>query len=161
MKKAAVLIVILGLVVGCTTGIRDVMKDPLFQAGNKPVREVRLLVFSNTPEKTETILRFVRERSDATEEQVGIRLKVVEIQPIQFTGWTPRGILTDMHRAARGTEYAMSVAFTGRLLPTDSLMLVGLGTFVGVIDDTYRRYMVVRAMDRYVFLHEFFSCLHL
>ena len=132
------------------------MKSPDFQAQNRPVREIQLLVFSNTPDDHERITKFLKECSDIIEEQVGIRLRISGFQPIKWSGLSARGVLTDMHREAGEGGFDMAVAFTGRLLPQDSLVLVGLGGFVGVIDDTYRKYVVVRVMDKYVFIHEFF-----
>ena len=150
MKKlmAILSILVMAFIISCSTGVKQFLKNPAFQDQNLPVREIKLVVFIEKESDQEGKEKFISECSDLLEEQVGMKLRIVKFGKTSWSGYSPIGKLNDLFRQAQDyKDWDMVVAFKSRL---------GWGLFAGIIDDSYRRYMIIGKMDKYVFLHEFF-----
>ncbi len=97
----------------------------------------------------------VRRGSDALFEQVGITLKIIDWKPIE---WQPGGraeALAQVVHAAARYDKPYDIVLALREFAFPELMRYALvGGWEGVIDDTYRRFIVIRRMTVQVLLHE-------
>jgi hypothetical protein len=99
----------------------------------------------------------IKRASDSFEKQVGIRLEIAEFRRKTFisTDWfdTLRQMKETMERPEL-TSFDMAIAFV-RFGPLQAAGFHALGLgYMGCIDDTYRRYVVIKHLDHRIILHE-------
>jgi hypothetical protein len=155
----------MALLPSCSIGtVKPFLKDPEFQAQNLPVRVLRIFVLTDSTHDKSKITKFIDQCSHVIEEQVGIRLEIVEWKNIDWndTDWKSKlltvRILKNIANRTRNDRgrFDIAIAFTGLSLFGDGVLGLFGGTWLGVIDDTYRRYIVVKLLDPYVLIHELF-----
>ncbi len=120
-----------------------------------PVREVRIVVLASDADDFAAAESLVREGSEALSAQVGISLKIVGRRQIDWQSDNRSGVLREVLERMSLYEqpYDMAVAVRGFSL-TGFIGYVLYGGWEAVIDDTYRRYVVIRRMTVQVLLHE-------
>jgi len=140
--------------------VKPFLKSEQLQAENLPTRNLRVLAVTDESHRETKIIEFTDRCSQLIEQQVGIRLEVVGWKDVQ---WNTRfSALRMLKNVADKTwndrdRFDLAVAFTGLTLHGDGIMLaLGAGTWLGVIDDTYRRFIILKVLDPYVLLHELF-----
>jgi hypothetical protein len=120
-----------------------------------PVREVRIVILAPDAGDLLAIEKLVREGSEELSAQVGISLRIVGWRQIRWQSDNRPGVLREVLERMSLYEqpYDMAVGVRG----------FGLAGFIGymvyggweaVIDDTYRRFIVIRRMTVQVLLHE-------
>ena len=148
------------LLSSCSMGtVKPFLKDREFQAENLPVRTLRTLVLTDGTQDKSKIAKFIGECSQLVEEQVGIRLEIIDWKSIDWK--TKLSTVTMLKNIANETSddrgrFDIAIAFTGLSLFGDGVLGVFGGTWLGVIDDTYRRFIIVKLLDPYVLIHELF-----
>jgi hypothetical protein len=158
MKKIIVALILL-LSCGCVHvgTVRTEVSSASFQQQCQPVRVVRCIIFSDETWSNERINAEIKKASDSFERQVGIRLKILEFRQKEFmtTDWLD--VLKEMEQTmkrSRLTSFDMAIAFVNfSPLQAIGFHAFGLG-YMGCIDSTYRRYVVIKHLDYRIILHE-------
>jgi len=153
------------LLSSCSMGtVKPFIKDKEFQAENLPIRTLRVLVLTDGTYDKSKITKLIDQCSQLVEEQVGIGLEIVDWKNIDWNDLDWKGklltvrILKNVANKARSDRdrFDIAIAFTGLSLLGDGVLGLFGGTWLGVIDDTYRRYIIVKLLDPYVLMHELF-----
>ena len=149
------------LAIGCfgPSTIKEPPVTTALQRSVLPMREVRVVVLTPDERKLPAITKLVREGSDALSVQVGICFKIVDWRLIVWQSGRSATVLKQVadHMSRYDKPYDIVLALRG----FDAAGLVGytlLGGWEAVIDDTYRRFIVVRRMTVQVLLHEVCHC---
>jgi hypothetical protein len=146
----------------CSFGtVKPFLKSPEYQSENLPVRTLRILAMTDGTHPQPQIAQTISKCSQISEEQVGIRLEIVDWKEIKLNSGLPRAkILKKVAKESLGdrNSFDIVIAFTGfKLLGGDGIKLALFGTaWLGLIDDTYRRYIIVKLLDPFIILHELF-----
>jgi len=158
MKKIIVALILL-LFCGCAHigTVRTDVSSPSFQEQCQPIRVVRCIIFSDGTWSNERIKVDIKKASDSFERQVGIRLKILEFRQKKFISMDWLDTLREMENTMERpglTSYDMAIAFAS----FGSLQAIGFHTlgfgYMGCIDSTYRRYVVIKHLDYRIILHE-------
>lgn len=158
--RLTVLFLAMVLLSSCSLGtVKPFLKDGEFQAENLPVRTLRTLVLTDGTHDQSKIAKLIDQSSQLAEEQVGIRLKIIDWKNIDWK--SKRSTVKMLKTVANETssdkdQFDIAVAFTGLSVVGDGVLGLFGGTWLGVIDDTYRRFIIVKLLDPYVLLHELF-----
>ncbi len=150
---ALAVLLLLGLVIQSCASVRGHLDDPGFRSDNLPARTLRVLVASDGSYSRQQIERVLFEGSDLLDKQAGIRIHPVEWIGI---GWEKRemvSMLVTLKNACEGYEFDMAIGFTSRT-PVEFLVYNLLGDWEGCIDDTWRRFIVLKSTDTRTLLHE-------
>ncbi len=159
MKKIIVALIMLLLFCSCAHigTVRTDVSKPFFREQCQPTRVVNCMIFSDGTWSNERIKVEMKKASDSFEKQVGIRLEILEVRGKKFisAGWvnTLKEMQDAMKRAER-TSFDMAIAFVSfDLIQATGFHALGLG-YMACIDDTYRRYVVIKHLDYRIILHE-------
>lgn len=135
--------------------VRTDVSDPEFREQCQPVRMLTCVVFSDGTWSDESIRAEMGKVSVSLAKQVGIKLGISTLSRRQFRSTEWKSILKDMRgQGPAPTSFDMAFAFVG-YGPLQAAGFHGLGVgFMGCIDDTYRRYVVIKHLDYRVILHE-------
>ena len=107
-------------------------------------------------DKSRGLERLITETSDELERQVGIRLRIIGYRQMEEgLALIPRNVLQRMHEAS-GSDGAFDIGITECWLTGLDLAVPVLHGWLGIIDDTYRRYIVIRVRSKFVLLHEIY-----
>jgi hypothetical protein len=149
------MLVVLGmlLVQSCST-VKGTLHNPEFVQKNHPIRTLDVLVLSDGSYEKAEIEQFIQESSKLLEEQVGVNLRITSHIPVQWSNREIPYMLSTVKNTTDGTQFDMAVAFTKRT-PGEFVMRNVLGVdWDGCIDDTWRRYVILKALDKHALLHE-------
>ncbi|MDA8239673.1 MAG: hypothetical protein M0Z67_04780 [Nitrospiraceae bacterium] len=143
--------------------VQSRLEDDQFKMQNLPVRTLRVCVVTDPGRKKDSVAGLLREVSLSLAEQVGIRLETVMTADMTFETSGQDGMINQLYKKvfARRSDFDIAIAFTSfstgdYLLKLLSLVTVPLPVWHGAIDDTYRRYIVVKSLDKQVLIHEIF-----
>ena len=146
MRKFAVLSALL-LMVGCAT-------THTAQFDTQPMRQVSALVVYDSSYALRDIAECVSEASYKFETEFGIIIVPKEMRPYAWTYSDNTDILLDqMAKLNQDNQYDMVIGFTRRTalhFVVDNLV----AGWSGVVDDIWRRYVVVKSTDDYILTHE-------
>lgn len=137
---------------GCATISSEVNK-PNFIMENQPVRELKVLVANDGSFTEAQIDELIARVSGSLAEQVGIKMKVIAHVRITWEKKAPIPMLERLFEKTGHTDADLVVGFGSK----SSADLVAGGVFGGwqaVIDDTYRRYIVMTRIDEHTLMHE-------
>lgn len=139
---------------GCST-ISSGPPSPPSHLFTGPERQIRLVVLAPTPESKAVIESIVDQASISLFEQAGMSLVIVDWRSIEWTSGNRGLMLNQVAQEMRsyGKPYDIAVAFQDFGIP-QLLQYLLVGTWEGVIDDTYRRFIIIRRMTAQVLLHE-------
>ncbi len=118
-------------------------------------RQLRLVVLSSDSMQRADIEKLVVAASATLAEQAGITLAVTDWRSIQWKSRNGSAMLNQVAAAMRAypRQYDIAIAFAG-FSTSEMLQYVLIGNWEGIIDDTYRRFIVIRRMTAQVLLHE-------
>ena len=135
--------------------VKSSLTLPTFQEENQPVRQVSVMVLTDGSFGDETIQATLMEASDRFKEMTGIEIEKVYMKFVpKWNGIvTDRDLLIFMKKENQEQNLDLVMAFTNRLFPSDVLLLIGV-YWMGKIDDTYRRYIVIRTPTVHTVMHE-------
>ncbi|MHC1729905.1 MAG: hypothetical protein AB9866_28550 [Syntrophobacteraceae bacterium] len=137
---------------GCAT-VSTEINNPGFISENQPMRELSVLVANDGSFEGMRIDELISKVSESLEGQVGIRLKVVEHTQITWDKRAPIPMLERLFEKTGNRDADLVIGFgskSGAELVTSGL----LGGWQAVIDDTYRRYIVMTRLDVHTLTHE-------
>lgn len=165
MKKIMLLaLAIMGLS-GCSLissfgTVKGDLNKPEFQARLQPMREIRFLIMSPDGQPDEPMEKLIERTSPIFEEEFGIKFRIVGYRKYDKPGTSivprPAKMLQAMYEATKGDPKSFDIAVSGQgacLLDFVSL-IIPLPTYLAVIDDRYRRFIVVRVYDKFILGHE-------
>lgn len=146
------------VVAGCSTTkiVQEMTTPPEHEAQNQPIRKLRALVLWDNKEYIPRMEQTLRESSEILRKQVGIELAVT-ISPTPIV-WEHRGRGEMIDQLYRDTvllqkDFDIAVGFT-ELTFTENVACL-LGCWLGVTDDSYRRFIVMREFGTFFLTHEF------
>jgi len=142
------------IITGCTGAtVKPQLNIPGFQKENLPLRALQVGVFSDETYRQEEIVPLIEGASAALEKQLGIHLEAVYYQPIHFEKRECDFMLDKVHDSAVHLpgNIDIAVVFVSFKIP-GTLFL-----WRGVIDDSYRRYIILRRSIK-VLIHEIGHC---
>jgi hypothetical protein len=134
---------------GLSTGVSGMTPE------NLPVREVGVIIVSQDLKSVAAIQELINRSSGKLLEAVGIRLLIKDWKLINWSTASRDGRLDQLVGTMRDYDkpYDIVIAFCNRE-PLEALTYVAAGGWQGVIDNAYRRFIVVRSHDIKVLLHE-------
>lgn len=120
-----------------------------------PERQLRVVVLVSDGKQRADIEKLVNAASAALAGQAGITLAIIDWRSIEWTSRSASAMLNQVASMMRPYphQYDIAVAFAGFSAP-ELLQYVLIGNWEGIIDDTYRRFIVIRRMTVQVLLHE-------
>jgi hypothetical protein len=98
----------------------------------------------------------IREVNVTLTRQTGLALRPIALCTIRFPESRDRAdMLNRMHTATRQVsgQFDLFIGFVGKT-PAERVKRALIGDWLGVIDDTYRRYILLKEMDPRVLIHE-------
>jgi hypothetical protein len=135
------------LVTGCATTHKQTL--PI-----DPIRNVAALVVYDTSYSRADVEQCLERSNSTFLSEFGIRIELVEVREYEWTrSDNTDHLLAQMHKLNQDGQYDMVIGFTRRTVlasVTDNL----LAGWSGVIDDIWRRYVVVKSTDDYILTHE-------
>jgi hypothetical protein len=154
--KTFILVLFLLCLYGCYAGsVKPLLDRPDFKNENEPVRTLKVVVVADHSYPRKEIEKFVSTCSGLTEKQVGVKLEIMDLRPIEW-GDELADIVKMEARIAAETwtiRGQFDVAFTF----SDILQKVEGGkTPIGATDTFFWRYIFVKELDPYILLHELF-----
>ena len=140
---------------GITRSIEYSAHDQTSQQHNMPVRQVAVVVLVPDDRHLTELGKIIDECSQLLFQQTGIRIFVKNYQTISWKSSDRAGMLQQVSDSMKAFSdpYDMAVAFAPMSFP-QLLSFAAFGGWEGVIDDVYRRYIVLRTIDSNVLLHE-------
>jgi hypothetical protein len=162
MKAMILVLVSVFFMLSCTFmgTVKPSMHKADFKAYNEPIRTLRVLVLTGEDSPAqENIGHFIhKEISPLLERQVGIRLRIVN-GPLQagsfIDDWIgqPEEMRDFIGKTYASNKFDIAIAFPG----PSAMSTLGVGKS-GSIDDTWRRYIVLRNLDKCTGIREIFHC---
>lgn len=116
-------------------------------------REINVVVATDGSHSQADLARFLAKVSNDFDSQVGIRLNTVRYLPVRWEDRDVPSMLYKLYERTDGCDFDIAIGFAG-WTPGEYLLRNLMGTWDGAIDDTYRRFIVVRSMDQPTLLHE-------
>lgn len=139
-------------VVGCAT-VGTQINDPKFKSENQPVRDVKVIVANDGTFEKQQIEALLAKVSGSLEEQVGVRLTVTRHVDIHWGQRDPIPMLETLYERTQNEDGDLVVGF-GSKSSFDMVKTTLIGGWQAVIDDTYRRYVVMTNLDAHNLTHE-------
>ncbi len=154
-KKLAFLIPLVCLL-GCYSGsVKPLLSRPEFKAESEPVRTLRILLMLDDSYRKDEVKQFILKCSRLVEIQVGIRLEIVDSNPIQWEDELEDILKMEIKIAAetwsKRDEFDIVVTFVNF-----ARSVQGGKMPLGAIDTFFWRYLFVKELDPYILLHELF-----
>ena len=124
-------------------------------AQDEPVRVLSVLLVLEEGVSIEQARQLIREANAVLIRQTGLALHPVAHITADFPSRKRNGMLQQMYASTLEVRdhFDLFIGFA-RKTPVDRMKRVLVGDWMGVIDDTYRRYIVLKEMDRRVLVHE-------
>jgi len=135
--------------------VKEDMDKDWYKEKIQPTREVKILILANEPDLK--LEETIKEASDDMIKQVGISLNIIGYAPItkKFVGSTKSALQT-LYTASEDPKVNYDIAITTwGVMGMDAMAPLGF-FMLGVIDDTYRRYIVIRIRSKFILLHELY-----
>lgn len=165
MRKTVTLIGLIGLAVFLISGccwnsktVKDFINNPDFQKENLPIRTLSLAIATDGSFNDKEIMKCIKESSDMTEIQTGIKLEATNIVPIS---WKNQKSIEDMLAFLKATAKKWTFAFDKAVgfaaLPkskNDPYPAMGLTD----TSDT-SRFIVIRTLQSNALTHEIFHAI--
>lgn len=157
---AVVLLILLSLLLlpscGSIGTIKDHLRNPDFAFKNAPRREIRVCLMTDGTRTDEEINSLFSSVNEMLQEQVGMDLIVVEKGSLIWSSRDMVKMIQQLHSETK--NFSQCELFVGVTSPTpiEAISFNLIGDWQGVIDDTYRRHIIVKYSDPRVLLHEVF-----
>ena len=165
MQKKFYLVILMSLVLYSCAHIGTVESDlhkPDFFLENQPIREVKVWVWYSGYDPNK-IVAHIEQVSKLTEEQVGIRLAVVNTISTEWKSDQLIRRINKMYNETYGNykwnKFDIAMGFGFFAWHEVPLMLLGMPVACGMIDDTYRRFIALKTIGTETTLHEVFHSL--
>ena len=145
---------------GGTGTVATHLNDPDFIAQNQPIRVIKIAIVTDVEPDKQLLTEWIRGCGTYAIEQVGIELSAFSFTQAELPSVNDRNErLTAMHKAMQGhNDWDLAVnpaSYTvGDVLK--ALGVIPLSVNQGYIDNTYRRYIVVKSKDCNILIHELF-----
>ncbi|MCG6535625.1 MAG: hypothetical protein L7F78_13245 [Syntrophales bacterium LBB04] len=121
-----------------------------------PYRSLKVLVATDGTYDRETIEQHISRTSRVFEDQFGIRLEPVKYVPIAWGNWGDRDVgkmLYKLYSTAKEHDFDISIGYA-KMTAGEAVTRYLIGGWDGVIDDTWRRFIIVKNLDDHTILHE-------
>jgi hypothetical protein len=157
MKKI-ILFVLLVSLVGCAHigTVKSQLNDQAFQEKNLPFRDLSVAVISEESWPKEDIETMINNVSNLMAEQVGIRLRIDRWVFHPIPSFTPTEGVKNVAKVI-GKEhenYDLVVGFSSRSIASHLIELPTGFAWLGAIDDSYRKFIIIKYLDERVLMHE-------
>ncbi len=158
MKKILLTLIIYLFVSACASmgTVESQLSNKEFQQANLPYRDLSVAVISDGSWPQEKIEATISEVSNRLTQQVGIRLKMERWIEHPISSADPRQGLQSLV-AIIGKErkkYDLVIGFSERSLPSQLGEMVSWTVWLGAIDDSYRKFIIIKFLDEGVLMHE-------
>lgn len=143
----------------CSCGTLGTVKYSIstekFERENLPLREIDVVVLATNDKKLPNIRRLIGEASEALRVQTGVSLREKDVKIIEWQSGNQTEMLAQVAQTMQDCQisYDLAIAFHDFTLP-ELLAYAIIGKWEGLIDRTFRRYIIIRRMDVQVLLHE-------
>ncbi len=157
------LLVMIFLSAGCASlTIKPQIDKPEFQAKNLPIRTYRIAVVSDDSSRDkESIEKFVARNSDLMQKQIGSQLRITHWVPIKYERNYYRSALNQIAETVYPirNEYDLAIGFTRFTLFNVMVMFLGFPVPQAAIDDSFRRFIIIRNFNDSDFQHDIYHSL--
>ena len=159
MKRGVVIILILSVsLAGCAYNgtVQSQLSDNVFQRQNLPIRTLSACVISDGSWPRESIVAMVDGFSNSMAEQVGIRVRIDRWIDHRIPSFVPQEGLQNLVEiiGKEQRNYDLVIGFSSRGVVSNALELVSWTAWLGAIDDTYRKFIIIKQLDQRVLTHE-------
>jgi hypothetical protein len=134
-------------------------KDLDFQQENFPMREIRVIAFMDGSHSQEQADQAIAKSNKRFMEQAGVQLKVIEWQQVKwpfFKTWN--GMLEVMEKRLKEKDFDIAIAFTSYNVLGFLWSNVGFYGKMAAVEDTYRRYIIIKELSSFILEHEVWHC---
>jgi len=147
---------LLGFLAGCYSGsVKPLLSRPEFKAENEPIRTLKILLVADDSYRKDDIEKFVLKCSRLAEIQVGIRLEILDRYKIKWEDELDDIIKMEIRIAtdtwSRRDQFDIALTFVNFVHSIRGGKLP-----LGATDTFFWRYLFVKELDPYIFLHELF-----
>jgi hypothetical protein len=119
------------------------------------LREIRVLMILEEGVASSEAERLISETNKSLIRQAGFYLVPVESWKMEFPSRNRKDLLQTIYLSTWDSRHQFDICISFiRKTPVDRLKKILLGDWMGIIDDTYRRYIVIKEMDKRVLAHE-------
>jgi hypothetical protein len=157
MKKLPIIFLL--FLVGCAHfgTVKSKMDDPDFQLQNQPIRIVNIEVINDGFSK-DAVLDSIMRVSDDLTKQVGITLSIKEYREGEISSFGHRQAVRNLSKNTfEPTKFDLIIGFSTRSIVSHLIEASSMGwAWLGVIDDTWRKFIVIKMLDDRVLLHEIY-----
>lgn len=156
LKNFLWLSLVILLAAGCAKSVKPLLDNREFQKENLPYRQLKILAIMDGSREKKEVELVVAESSELLRRQVGITLKIVAWKKIEKTN-TP--MVERMQRVINlcrpeNSQFDIAVVFSGLTLAESVFHnFFGFG-YSGVIDDTWRRHIILNELNSHALIHE-------
>jgi hypothetical protein len=157
MKKIILMILIVSLV-GCAYSgtVQPRLSDYGFQKENLPLRTLSVCVISQGSWPKERIEATLSDLSSSLAEQVGVSLRVDRWIDHPIPSFVPIQGLQNLVEiiGKEHQRYDLVIGFSSRGVVSNAVELVSWTAWLGAIDDSYRKFIIIKFLDQRVLMHE-------
>ena len=146
------LFVVFTMLLSCAT-VKTQLDDPVFSSQNAPQRTLKIIIASEEGYKKEKTEQFISQCSHLLDRQVGLKLAIVQYVPIQWKERNIGSMFATLKKATDKYDFDIAVGLVNRK-PVEFLARNMIGDWDGCIDDTFRRYILIKQLDKRTLLHE-------
>jgi len=154
--KKLVLLLPLVYLLGCYAGsVKPLLSHSEFKAENEPIRILRILLITDDSYRKDEIEKFVSKCSRLVEIQVGVRFEILDWYQIEWEDELEDIIKMEIRIAA--DTWSKRDQFDIALTIVNFVQSIEGGKLpLGASDTFFWRYLFVKELDPYIFLHEVF-----
>jgi hypothetical protein len=157
MKKIILMILLISLV-GCAYNgtVKSQLNDNGFQKENLPFRTLSVCVISEGSWPKERIETTLSDLSNLMAEQVGIQLRVDRWIDHPVPSFVPTQGLQNLVEiiGKEHQNYDLVIGFSSRGLASNLIEMASWTAWLGAIDDSYRKFIIIKFLDERVIEHE-------
>jgi hypothetical protein len=157
MKMILPLLLLIYLV-GCAHigTVKSQLDEQTFQTENLPYRDLSVAVISEGAWPKESIEATINDASNLMAKQVGIRLRIDRWIDHPLPSFSPmEGLKNVVEIIGKDQEkYDFVIGFSSRSVASHLIEVAIWSAWLGAIDDSYRKFIIIKHLDERVLMHE-------
>jgi hypothetical protein len=160
MKRFTLLFILIVFLAGCTQGtIGKFIKDQDFQKDNFPLRELKVIIYLDPSNERHQIEKLIKEASNDMFKQVGISLSVIKWESYPYRGRNWKFLRDDLSDRldSKWKDFDVAILFSS-YSPLGFLMANTIGNKAAVIENSYRRIIIIKQVNLFILEHELWHC---
>lgn len=158
IRSSLSLLIVVICFFGCAATIKKDLNDSIFQEQNLPIRTLKVAIVSDGSRNDVEVEELINKASESLKEQIGVELKIAHwFYPIEWAERWPTPMVNKVHQIVWDHRHEFDIAIAPATMPLAEKFftyvigsIVPAPTWYGCIDDTWRRYIVIKGLDKHV-----------